>query len=190
MPPDPGPIEAARRARRSLIDAQQASDHARADFEHAIRRAHAAGMQFGEIADALSVSYQQVAQIVDAGPRRRWWRLRKVDPPRPRCTACGRTGTETGKLVAGPGVHICDRCVVLATAVVSERAPCSDELVRIDYLEHDTPREPGPGKGRTGCSFCGKRRVPGGAIVGTPALHICSDCLQLCREILTEEATP
>jgi hypothetical protein len=37
-----------------------------------------------------------------------------------RCSFCGKAYTEVGKLVAGPGVYICDECVGLAESVIAE----------------------------------------------------------------------
>ena len=36
------------------------------------------------------------------------------------CSFCGRPQTQVAKLVAGPGVYICDGCVELAGAVIAE----------------------------------------------------------------------
>jgi ATP-dependent Clp protease ATP-binding subunit ClpX len=40
-----------------------------------------------------------------------------------RCSFCGRLHTEVGKLVAGPGVYICDECVQLCIDVLSVASP-------------------------------------------------------------------
>jgi ClpX C4-type zinc finger len=37
-----------------------------------------------------------------------------------RCTFCGRLHTEVAKLIAGPGVYICDGCVELCVGVLAE----------------------------------------------------------------------
>jgi len=37
-----------------------------------------------------------------------------------RCSFCGKQHTEVGKLVAGPGVYICDGCVNLWVDVMAE----------------------------------------------------------------------
>lgn len=37
-----------------------------------------------------------------------------------RCTFCGKLHTEVNKLVAGPGVYICDECVTLCVQVIGE----------------------------------------------------------------------
>ncbi|RAY13008.1 hypothetical protein DPM19_21075 [Actinomadura craniellae] len=36
------------------------------------------------------------------------------------CSFCGKPSTEVSRLVAGPGVHICDECVGLAESVIEE----------------------------------------------------------------------
>lgn len=40
-----------------------------------------------------------------------------------RCTFCKKTEHEVQKLVAGPGVYICDACIALAHRIVSEADP-------------------------------------------------------------------
>jgi len=37
-----------------------------------------------------------------------------------RCSFCGRTQKEVKKLIAGPGVYICDECVKLAYDIIEE----------------------------------------------------------------------
>ncbi|RCG20101.1 hypothetical protein DQ384_37720 [Sphaerisporangium album] len=37
-----------------------------------------------------------------------------------RCSFCGKPKTEVRKLVAGPGVHICDGCVGLSAQILAE----------------------------------------------------------------------
>ncbi len=43
-----------------------------------------------------------------------------------RCSFCGKTQSEVGRLIAGPGVHICDQCVVLCEAMIRRDAKASD----------------------------------------------------------------
>jgi len=47
-----------------------------------------------------------------------------------RCSFCGKTSVEVKKLVAGPGVYICDGCVALCGEMIAEEDPL------------DTPRLP------------------------------------------------
>ena len=37
-----------------------------------------------------------------------------------RCSFCGKPSTEVERLIAGPGVHICNECVGLADSIIEE----------------------------------------------------------------------
>lgn len=80
-----------------------------------------------------------------------------------RCSFCGRSRTQCAKLIAGPGVYVCDGCVALARTWPTAADP-----------------------DRT-CSFCGRSapRQDPLAVHGTNA--VCDDCLDLCDEIIAEE---
>ena len=118
---DQGLLREAEAARERLIDAQHAAERAKVDYHHAIRRLHAAGGSLREVAEALGLSHQRVHQIVDeaAEPARPWWRRHRWEwqgrRPAGPCSFCGRSYEECAKLIAGPGVFICERCVAQAT---------------------------------------------------------------------------
>jgi ClpX C4-type zinc finger len=40
-----------------------------------------------------------------------------------RCTFCGKRHTEVAKLIAGPGIYICDGCVNLCVGILAEDTP-------------------------------------------------------------------
>jgi ClpX C4-type zinc finger len=42
------------------------------------------------------------------------------------CSFCLRPNTEVGKLVAGPGVYICDTCVVVCAEIVQSDSPAAE----------------------------------------------------------------
>jgi ATP-dependent Clp protease ATP-binding subunit ClpX len=43
-----------------------------------------------------------------------------------RCSFCGKAKSEVGKLIAGPGVCICDECVGLCREIIeSEQTPAT-----------------------------------------------------------------
>lgn len=62
----------------------------------------------------------------------------------PRCSFCGKAHTEVEKLVAGPGVHICNECVDLAEQIVDQyrdrpgdlRLPMWNTLSDAEMLAH------------------------------------------------------
>ena len=43
------------------------------------------------------------------------------------CSFCGKTQRQVRKLIAGPGVYICDECIDLCTEIIEEelKAPTS-----------------------------------------------------------------
>jgi ClpX C4-type zinc finger len=191
---DPDLVRAAVVARERLAVAQHEAERARVGYHHAIRQLHAAGGSLREIAEALRMSHQRVHQIIDeaAEPtRRRWRREPQVlpGPPGP-CSFCGRPHDVCARLIAGPGVFICDRCVVHAfrldaTAAVDDRA--------------EAPMLLEPSGSQARCSFCGKqarrvRRVVTSGLAGArdgkygQQPRICDRCLVLCEEILAETA--
>ncbi len=65
-----------------------------------------------------------------------------------RCSFCGKTEPETAKLIAGPGVYICDECVDLCVRIINDRPlPAfppldgkSDEELLADMVRLDASR--------------------------------------------------
>jgi ClpX C4-type zinc finger len=183
----------ARRAQERLIDAERDADVARAEFYRAVRRLHLHGASLRELAANLGLSHQRVYQIVEeAGGSRRWLRggtrRRRPDPLLLACSFCGKQRHEVRKLIAGPGAYICDPCVALAATVLGSGDPAATGLGTMNAL----PEQPA----RVKCSFCGKdrRQAPGLVVMPEVTLErtsasaaICSECLDLCHEIITEE---
>ncbi len=194
---DSGLLAEARRAQERLIDAERDAEVARAEFHRAVRRLHLHGASLRELAAGLGLSHQRVHQIVEsAGGSRRWLRRREGEQPPLRlvCTFCGRNQTQVKKLIAGPGVYICDKCIDLTRSVINSGEPATTQVGQVNAV---TGQET-----RARCSFCGKYRpqVPGMAAipveapgkapgVDTAFAGICTECLDLCDEIITEELT-
>ena len=179
----------ARQAQERLIDAERDADVARAEFHRAVRRLHLNGASLRELASGLGLSHQRVHQIVEAaGGSRRWLRRDRVrpDPARLHCTFCGKDQKQVKKLIAGPNVYICNGCIDLAKSVISDGQPVTTAIAELAAGSEDKPR--------VQCSFCGKcRDQVAGLVVSSvqterkaPAA-ICSECLDLCTEIITEE---
>jgi hypothetical protein len=181
----------AERVKEQLAVAQHAADRAKADYHQAIRGLHAAGGSLREIAEALRLSHQRVHQILDeaAEPTRRRWRReppRLPGPPGP-CSFCGRPRDVCAKLIAGPGVFICDRCVLQATRLAAGAA--------VESQAEGPIRLEAPGS-QARCSFCGLEARKARHLVasGLPAPagkfgeppRICDRCRDLCLEILAE----
>ena len=166
-------LETARAAGRALVEAEHQVLTTRADYHTAIRRLHLAGAPLREIAEALGLSHQRIQQIVDGSGGSWWrraWRTRKATRDAV-CTWCDRPPAEVAKLVAGPNVHICDRCVR-----DMERA-MTDTATR-------TLTAAGPRR----CSFCRKRATAARQVAGTGDAAVCGECLQLCRGFMQLDA--
>jgi len=185
-------LRQARQARDRAFDHQYEADQAQVGYQHSLRRLHTAGASLREIAEALGLSYQRVHQIVDPGSGKGAVKECATDRV---CSFCGATQRHVRKLVAGPGVFICERCVDLADEVVAEGEARANRWTRLA-----PEREP-----EARCNFCGKRRqdvtvmvvAPDRPAIGKfgskrlarrfPGVRECSECLDLCHEIMAEQ---
>jgi ClpX C4-type zinc finger len=180
----------ATRARRRCLESQHEADRAQVSYQHAIRRLHSSGASLREIADALGLSFQRVRQIVD--PRSGKGALKDAHADAT-CAFCGRAKPEVGRLIAGPGLFICERCVDLAGEVLAEGQERRDERTRLASVDR--------AHGSARCGFCGRRRgdvdglaeAPDRPPVGKGAqrrrggVRVCAACVSLCGEILAEQ---
>ena len=185
-------LREARESRDRALDLQYEADQAQVGYQHAIRRLNAAGASLREIADALGLSYQRVHQIVDVGSGKGAVKGCQTDRS---CSFCGTAQRQVRKLVAGPGVFICERCVELANEVIHKGEERSNRWTNLAAETNPEAR----------CNFCGTRRgevtgmvvAPDRPTIGKfgrkrqarrfPGVRECSDCLALCDEIMTEQ---
>jgi ClpX C4-type zinc finger len=196
----------ARRAQERLIDAERDVEVARAEFHRAVRRLHLNGSSLRELAASLGLSHQRVHQIVEeAGGSRRWVRVRASSQsrggqsqgrslsghsrePQLACTFCGKRQSEVRKLIAGPGVYVCNGCIDLAVDVITSGRAARTALGTMNTVPEQ----------RSGvrCNFCGKDRGQVERVAIMPEVTVertsssaavCSECLVLCNEIITEE---
>lgn len=61
-----------------------------------------------------------------------------------KCSFCGKTQENVRKIVAGPGVYICDECIGICKNIVEEDAYDED-----DALDYTIRRGRGTSKSRT-----------------------------------------
>ena len=180
----------ARQAQERLKDLEQEAEGARAEFHHAVRRLAAEGSRPRDVAAALGLDGQQLRQIVEqAGGPEREGRTRPADAGLT-CSFCATSQYEVRKLIAGPGVYICDACVELIQGVISSGSVTHTRLGPVHAVTDQD--------GRVRCRFCDKHRdqvtamaamsAEAGGEVSEPAA-ICNECLSLCIEIIAEELT-
>ena len=95
------------------------------------------------------------------------------------CSFCGKSQRQVKKLIAGPGVYICDRCVRAAQMVIAEPGrTVSTPIATIQQVIEGETKQ---------CSFCGKHRHQVAVIASAGDALICNECLELCDEILSED---
>ena len=59
----------------------------------------------------------------------------------PRCSFCGRTQDDVKKLIAGPGVYICDECINVAQTILDDELEEDEEAPAFEMKELPTPHE-------------------------------------------------
>jgi len=175
---DQGLLQKARAAGERLKELDRQTQLSKAEYHTLIRRLHLSGGSLREIAEVLSLSHQRVQQIVNTAGGSWWKRVWRTRGGRRdmTCTFCQRPPSEVAKLLAGPDVYVCDSCVALAEKAL--QAGCAG-LGR----QQLTAAKSGS---RACCSFCGKRPDANRALATGPLANICSECLTVCGQILTD----
>jgi hypothetical protein len=172
----------ARRAQQQLIHAEREAEVARAGFDRAVHRLVMHGSSPREVAVALGLSDGQLHEITRAAVAS----VRRY-PPDLACRFCGARQRAVRKLIAGPGVYICDGCVGVVGGVIRSGSAAVTPLGPV----HSVPEQDQGAR----CSFCDKYRdqvaglaamsADSGDQISAPA--ICVECLSLCEEIILEE---
>ena len=93
---------------------------------------------------------------------------------------CRMSQRQVKKLIAGPGVYVCDGCMHrMHTVFAAPGQTASTPTATIRQVGEEARAEQ--------CSFCGKPRARVGAMASAGELRMCSECLALCDEIISEE---
>jgi ATP-dependent Clp protease ATP-binding subunit ClpX len=170
---DPTALHQCEAARTELQKAEETLASARAEFERSVRRLYVEGASTREIAQKLGLSHQRVHQMIGSEPKSWWQRVFGLrTEPSHGCSFCGKASKDVAKLVAGPGVHICDGCIAAATTALKNEASTFQRLSVT---------------ARKRCSFCGSRKR--GLSLATAGGHqICGKCTEIAEEIIRTHA--
>lgn len=179
-------LGAARAAEARLVDAERATEIARAEFRHAVRRLHLAGGSLREIAEALGLSHQRIHQIVEEAGGGRGWRGstrrgQEISRELAACSFCGKKRPQVRSLVAGQHVYICDECADKADQVIATGSAAATPLSSMTSVAAEITT--------AACSFCAKRRHQVDGMAATAGGLICAECLALCHEIIAEQVS-
>jgi hypothetical protein len=95
-----------------------------------------------------------------------------------RCSFCNSSANDTKRLIAGPGVYICEGCVAAGRSVVDQAQPAKGprQVVLRPAAGEDHP-----------CAFCATPGQVATAMVKGGRGRICEPCLTLCEEIILED---
>ncbi len=96
------------------------------------------------------------------------------------CSFCGKNQDQVQRLIAGPGgVYVCGECIDLFSV---QNAP--------ERVEHGTTTNTKETRQGLACSFCGKKeKQVRRLVIGPHQVTICSECIDLCREIIEDVNT-
>lgn len=188
MPLDEALVKAALVAKVRCRKVELQLADAKNEFSQSVRLMHNSGASLRDIAQVLGLSHQRVHQLVGSGGSGAWGRLGwggkrgMTSHSSWFCSFCSAAQSDTNKLVAGPGVWICERCIASATPIATKRAPNLEDSNRF--------RLAAPSDHDLHCNFCGRklRRVASLVSGGSPTRNICLDCLGLCNEVIDARA--
>ena len=91
------------------------------------------------------------------------------------CSFCDKKQFDVAKLIAGPGVYICNECIGSCTEALAAGESSGSITTIIDSTAEER------------CSFCGKKPIEVVRIVGVPTARICNECIRICQEILAAD---
>lgn len=151
------------KAKSRVEDQEAEAETARSAFHELIRQLNASGVSLREIAARVELSHQRVHQIVEGVA----------------CSFCDRRRAECPRMVAGPGVFICDSCTALGLHALAQGWGASDERTRMEVRNIDER-----------CCFCRRRAAKVGPLATRGMARICGHCLTLAPRELGRVGEP
>jgi ATP-dependent protease Clp ATPase subunit len=115
------------------------------------------------------------------------------ESPGASCSFCGRSQSEVRKLISGPGVHACDRCVYRFVESLEEEedeegvdVPFSDIVADVERTHGKLSSTRMPASAFR-CSLCRRSHQEVRHLIGGQRGYVCDGCISNCVEILEEE---
>jgi hypothetical protein len=150
-------------AKDRVGDKEAELEQARSSLHELVRQLNTSGASLREIASRIQLSHQRVHQIVEGVA----------------CGFCDRRRAECDRMVAGPGVFICDSCTALGLHALAQGWGAADERTRVEVRSDDER-----------CCFCRKRTARVGPLATRGTMRICGHCLTLATREFDRPPTP
>lgn len=64
--------------------------------------------------------------------------MSKLDEKQLKCSFCGKTQDQVRRLIAGPGVYICDECIELCSEIINDEF---EDDIQVDLTSLPKPTE-------------------------------------------------
>ena len=63
-------------------------------------------------------------------------RLNLTDQEEVKCSFCGKSSAEVERILAGPGIAICDECIICSAEIAGEGRPgwCDDLIAKLTEI--------------------------------------------------------
>ena len=66
--------------------------------------------------------------------------MAKTDKKDIRCSFCGKTQDDVERIIAGPGVYICDECIKVCTNIIENDLYEDSELTYDQEIDSELPK--------------------------------------------------
>lgn len=102
----------------------------------------------------------------------------------PRCSFCNKTTDEVRKLIAGPGVYICDECVEVCVHVIADGV--AQQGLQADSSESERARAMAAAlpEGAVACSLCGQLALSNEVLSIPGRGELCGECADAVEDAI------
>lgn len=152
-------------------------EQAKESYHEAIRRLHVGGNSLREIAQRLNISHQRVHQIIES-ENKGWRQWLRPAAPELKCSFCGLWAEHVEKLVQGPNIFACNRCIKTCEKALSTKDAIRSTGLEFKRLEADS---------KLRCSFCSKLPRYNRPVVAGDEHQICNKCIGLSLQYMQEQ---
>jgi len=104
-----------------------------------------------------------------------------------KCSYCGKPQTDVKKLVCGPGVYICDKCVELCNKLLVVNISGETPLTNKNNIVKHENIDIGTQLAELNCSFCKKPNTNVEKLIAGTGVSICNECVDICNELLNHK---